>query len=681
MGIDRKGILGNFSPENTSFDVWSPFTVGNGDFAFTCDLTGLQTFPALYDGPAIPLLTQAQWGWHTAPYAQDCESFERSDQKWTLYHNGERFVPYCTLARDTAKGYDWLRKNPHRFNLGHVGLSYGERLAPEQIANAHQRLDLYRGRIESRFTLDGTPVLVETCVHPTQDAVVIRIQSALVGSGLGVSLRFPAPSFEKNGGVYDVEDTYQTVCIENGPGCAKWLRQMDRDRYFVSASGNFDKMQTGNRPHEYCLLGAGGVLELVVRFSDSVRDAAASYAPAAQASAEHWQAYWDNGGFIAIGAGGAEGRELQRRILLSQYLTAVQCAGIYPPAETGLTCNSWYGKFHLEMHWWHSAHFPLWQRPQLLARSMWYYQAILPGARALAKRQGYAGARWPKMTDPSGDDSPSNIGPLLIWQQPHPIYYAWLLYRENPTEETLETYRELVVETAAFMADYAALGDDGRYHLGPALIPSQENHEPAVTMDPPFELEYWSWGLKTAAGWLERMGQEAPEKWLEIARNMALPPQADGRYLARANCLQTYTPRFNYDHPSMVGALGILPGSQIDPKIMENTLRAVLEQGLWQIDTGTWGWDFPMLAMTAARLGLPDLAVRALLYPAQKNVYLNNGHNKQADRASLPLYLPGNGGLLMAAAMMCAGWDGCGKKTPGFPESWKVEFENLSPMP
>jgi hypothetical protein len=88
-----------------------------------------------------------------------------------------------------------------------------------------------------------------------------------------------------------------------------------------------------------------------------------------------------------------------------------------------------------------------------------------------------------------------------------------------------------------------------------------------------------------------------------------------------------------------------------------------------------------MLAMTAARLGLPDLAVRALLYPAQKNVYLNNGHNKQADRASLPLYLPGNGGLLMAAAMMCAGWDGCGKKTPGFPESWKVEFENLSPMP
>ena len=39
-----------------------------------------------------------------------------------------------------------------------------------------------------------------------------------------------------------------------------------------------------------------------------------------------------------------------------------------PPQETGLTCNSWYGKFHLEMHWWHSVHFALWNRAPLLAK-------------------------------------------------------------------------------------------------------------------------------------------------------------------------------------------------------------------------------------------------------------------------------------------------------------------------
>jgi hypothetical protein len=35
--------------------------------------------------------------------------------------------------------------------------------------------------------------------------------------------------------------------------------------------------------------------------------------------------------------------ELERRIVLSQYQTAIQCAGSLPPQETGLTCNSWFG--------------------------------------------------------------------------------------------------------------------------------------------------------------------------------------------------------------------------------------------------------------------------------------------------------------------------------------------------
>jgi hypothetical protein len=52
--------------------------------------------------------------------------------------------------------------------------------------------------------------------------------------------------------------------------------------------------------------------------------------------------------------------ELERRTVLSQYLLAIQSSGAMPPAETGLTCNSWYGKFHLEMHPWHAAWLPLW---------------------------------------------------------------------------------------------------------------------------------------------------------------------------------------------------------------------------------------------------------------------------------------------------------------------------------
>ena len=45
-----------------------------------------------------------------------------------------------------------------------------------------------------------------------------------------------------------------------------------------------------------------------------------------------------------------------------------QEAGEYPPQETGLMLNSWYGKFHTEMRWMHQALRPPPSSPDL-ARS------------------------------------------------------------------------------------------------------------------------------------------------------------------------------------------------------------------------------------------------------------------------------------------------------------------------
>jgi hypothetical protein len=89
-----------------------------------------------------------------------------------------------------------------------------------------------------------------------------------------------------------------------------------------------------------------------------------------------------------------------------------------------------------------------------------------------------------------------------------------------------------------------------------------------------------------------------------------------------------------------------------------------------------------MMAMTAARLGKPDLAVDALLMDTPKNVYRANGHNHQ--RPGLAIYLPGNGALLYAVAMMAAGWDGApAGSAPGFPNDgrWVVRWEGLRRAP
>ncbi len=129
----------------------------------------------------------------------------------------------------------------------------------------------------------------------------------------------------------------------------------------------------------------------------------------------------------------------------------------------------------------------------------------------------------------------------------------------------------------------------------------------------------------------------------------------------------------------MVAALGLLPGDRIDKQIMQNTLDKIYQ--VWNFKT-MWGWDFAMMAMTETRLGNPERALEILLRDTEKNQYMGNGHNCQVSRKDLPLYLPGNGSLLLAIPMMAVGFPGSSMEHPGFPQdgSWKVETEGIAPF-
>ena len=185
------------------------------------------------------------------------------------------------------------------------------------------------------------------------------------------------------------------------------------------------------------------------------------------------------------------GIPLERRIVLSQYLTAIQLAGDFPPQEGGLVNSTWYGKHHTEMIWWHAAHFALWGRDRLLERNLAWYVRALPAAREVAAARGLGGARWPKMIGPDARESPGG-NPLIVWNQPHAIHLAELLYRSAPTIDTLARYRDLVLETAEGAASMLQWDDaGGRFNLGPPLWIAQEIYDPATSMNPAYELSYW----------------------------------------------------------------------------------------------------------------------------------------------------------------------------------------------
>ena len=395
-----------------------------------------------------------------------------------------------------------------------------------------------------------------------------------------------------------------------------------------------------------------------------------------------WNDFWTKGAAVDFSECTDErAKELERRVVLSQYLLAIQCSGSTPPQETGLTYNSWYGKFHLEMIWWHQVQFALWNRPEMLERTLGWYNIAEPNAKKIAQRQKFDGVRWMKMTDPSAMEAPSKVGSFLIWQQPHLIYMAELIYRSNPTQETLDKYAHLVEETAKFMYSFATYDElEGRFILK-GTIPAQETLRASETINPPFELSYWHYAMSVAQEWRERSGQKRNLQWDEMIDKLSpLTYNSDGLYLASEDAVDTYKDiRFTSDHPAVLGAVGILPINKLIRKdYMHNTLNWIWDNWNWG---KTWGWDYPMTAMSAARLGEPEKAVGALLMEKRTNTYLVNGHNYQDGR--LRVYLPGNGGLLTAVAMMCAGWDGSEGKNPGFPKDgkWKVKWEGLQKMP
>lgn len=64
--IDRVALVKRHCPVLSEANINSSLQVGNGEFAFAADITGLQTFAEEYL-KGMPLGTLSDWGWHSFP--------------------------------------------------------------------------------------------------------------------------------------------------------------------------------------------------------------------------------------------------------------------------------------------------------------------------------------------------------------------------------------------------------------------------------------------------------------------------------------------------------------------------------------------------------------------------------------------------------------------------------------
>ena len=253
----------------------------------------------------------------------------------------------------------------------------------------------------------------------------------------------------------------------------------------------------------------------------------------------------------------------------------------------------------MEMFFWHSAHWALWNNWDLLDRASGVYSRFLASSiqRAQVQEHYSEGARWSKMTDPSGRSAPGEINELLIWQQPHPLVFAEYEYRAavrrgdaSAASETLARWPDVVHATADWMAAFARRNaSTGAFDLGPPMYVVSEDTAPNATRNPAFELAYWRFGLARAAEWVTRLGEEVPAAWTEVGAGLAPLPVEGGLYAVYEGIPEDFwdTPTYTNDHPALVGLYGWLPQTPgVNLEVAKATAEKVWTH--WNI-SNCWG--------------------------------------------------------------------------------------------
>ncbi|KAL4985734.1 Six-hairpin glycosidase-like protein [Aspergillus falconensis] len=692
--IDRKSIVSKYNVVRTSLidNETTPLQVGNGDFAFSVDNTGMQSF--------LPFNTLSSWGWHNDSLPTNGEQLGDYTGVPMLTHG--RNVSYDIPDPDLPQVSQWLIGNPNRINLGRIGLRYkNATLSAENITDPRQELDLWNGVITSTFKVGEKKVKVVTQGDFESDAVAFEIESDLIESGdLTVELDFPYPplhstkyKYEVFVGVYDFPDNHTTSLLPSGEkNTAHIHHELQETSYFVNLRWpHFSPLYllqsrnaTGLAKHQYTLKprSRSSTLTFSALFSRE------RSSPALPSTIHHrnsvaWNTYWQTGGFVDLTSSpNAAADELQRRIILSQYHVRVNSAATgQSPQESGLMNNGWYGKFHMEMVVWHNAHWVTWGRKQFFdAIFPALYESLLPSSIARAERMGWEGARWPKMTETNtGVSSPGGINGLLLWQQPHPMYLAKLAYKASPTRETLEKWDRVIAATADYMASYAWKNESsGYYDLGPPSYGVTENTPPSETLNLAYEIAYWRYSLDAAVSWKAALSQPIPSKWRTVAMNLAPPPIVDGLYAVYEGLNSSWwnDPSLTDDPRSLIMLQGILPDTRaVNSGIAKKTADKVDE--IWK-DEDIRGWGRVVLSINSARIGERERAIRHLT--SERWVFDDAGFAvRGGDGGTPPPFMPGNAGFLLAVAYMAAGWEGSEGHAPGFPEdgSWVVKHEGL----
>lgn len=589
----KKSDIIKYNLKFNHIDSKNPVTIGNGDFAITLDQTGTQSLYEIYKD--IPLSTMSNKNW----FYKDKKDIKPS------YVDGKA---YMLFNLDNDPNYQINRQYPFKYSFMQILLYDNDKLIDiNNIKDVKQEIDLYKGIVTSSFNYKEKINKTISFIYQDHDEFNFKLQS----DNLNLALKFNYPSYTKNG--------YRLDILPNV------LVKEDRITLLYDDKNSLSFKLKSSSKYQ--------IVENTLIFDDN--NVSFSLALDEIKEGKLLDEFWkcDNGIII-------DNEELVKKMVLSKYLLHVNSTGIYPPQESGLTYNCWNSKFHLEMHLIHS----LWNiynnHVGDLVKSFDYYLSIMPSSLKRASLNGYKGLRFPKMTGPDGEDSPSNIGPLLIWQAPHILFMLQEIYYLYNKENIIKKYEPLISGTIDFMISFLTL-KDSKYQMLDPLLEACESIPLDRCQNPSFELEYWRYTLERQPKIDTVLYGHQRYDYLDITSKIITPKEDDGIYLKTYGVIDKYD--LYKDHPTEGFLMSFFKSKIVDKEKMVKTIDYILKN----MDLSSyWGWDFPFLGLSLLNCGEIEKSIEVTQLNTINNQYLYNGYNT-SPRDDLKAYLPGNGAFLI----------------------------------
>jgi hypothetical protein len=266
-------------------------------------------------------------------------------------------------------------------------------------------LDTWRGVAVSRWkhTPTKTQVSASTVVDSASSTIAMSATTTTTTTtmttttpSVGVSLDFGYPgSSDCNDFSHPFAHTTSVVSRSSDGAYIVLRREIDMEVHTVAcrATGATWSVDTSS-PHRFVAVPKDSSWSISCTWSDP-NDAPLPAAPPGgwsvdaivSRTADEWARFWGGGAFVdlagvalAAGDATADQVELERRVILSLYLMRAHEYGNLPPQETALIHNTWNGKHHQEMRYWHQAHWAMWGRNEPLVLSDEWYISALPNA-------------------------------------------------------------------------------------------------------------------------------------------------------------------------------------------------------------------------------------------------------------------------------------------------------------